>query len=116
MPSSNSGDDLAWILCPSQGGVIGSFDVSVDGGLERDENGPVLIDAGVGTPSDAAIAMEIGCDAVLLNSAISHAADPVRVARAMKAAVEAGRLARLVGRMPRRTGADPSSPLTGLIR
>ena len=77
---------------------------------------PVLVDAGVGTASDAAIAMEIGCDAVLLNSAIAHAGDPVRMARAMKAAVEAGRLARLAGRMPRRMGADPSSPLTGLIR
>jgi thiazole synthase ThiGH ThiG subunit len=116
MPSSNRGDDLVWILCPSEGGVIGSFDVPVDGGLERDENGPVLIDAGVGTPSDTAILMEIGCDAVLLNSAILHADDPVRIARAMKTAIEAGRLARLVGRMPRRTGADPSSALTGLIR
>jgi thiazole synthase len=77
---------------------------------------PVLVDAGVGTASDAAVAMEIGCDAVLLNSAIAHAGDPVRMARAMKAAVEAGRLARLAGRMPRRMGADPSSPLTGLIR
>ena len=77
---------------------------------------PVLVDAGVGTASDAAIAMEIGCDAVLLNSAIAHAGDPVRMARAMRAAVEAGRLARLAGRMPRRMGADPSSPLTGLIR
>ena len=77
---------------------------------------PVLVDAGVGTASDAAIAMELGCDAVLLNSAIAHATDPVRMARAMKAAIEAGRLARLAGRMPRRMGADPSSPLTGLIR
>ncbi len=77
---------------------------------------PVLVDAGVGTASDAAIAMEIGCEGVLLNSAIANAADPIRMARAMKAAVEAGRLARLAGRMPRRMGADPSSPLTGLIR
>ena len=77
---------------------------------------PVLVDAGVGTASDAAISMEIGCDAVLLNSAIAHARDPVRMARAMKLAVEAGRLAHLAGRMPRRMGADPSSPLTGLIR
>jgi thiazole synthase len=77
---------------------------------------PVLVDAGVGTASDAAIAMEIGCDAVLLNSAIAHAGDPVRMARAMKCAVEAGRLAHLAGRMPRRMGADPSSPLAGLIR
>jgi len=77
---------------------------------------PVLVDAGVGTASDAAIAMELGCDAVLLNSAIAHAGNPVLMARAMKAAVEAGRLAHLAGRMPRRMGADPSSPLTGLIR
>jgi thiazole synthase len=77
---------------------------------------PLLVDAGVGTASDAAIAMELGCDAVLLNSAIAHAGDPVRMARAMKLAVEAGRLAHLAGRMPRRIGADPSSPLTGLIR
>jgi thiazole synthase len=77
---------------------------------------PMLVDAGVGTASDAAIAMELGCDAVLLNSAIAHAGDPIRMARAMKLAVEAGRLAHLAGRMPRRMGADPSSPLTGLIR
>jgi thiazole synthase len=77
---------------------------------------PFLVDAGVGTASDAAIAMELGCDAVLLNSAIAHARDPVLMARAMKAAIEAGRLAYRAGRMPRRMGADPSSPLTGLIR
>ncbi len=77
---------------------------------------PVLVDAGVGTASDAAIAMELGCDAVLLNSAIAHARDPVRMARAMRHAVAAGRHAHLAGRMPRRLGADPSSPLTGLIR
>ncbi len=77
---------------------------------------PLLVDAGVGTASDAAIAMEIGSTAVLLNSAIANAGDPVRMARAMKLAVEAGRLAHLAGRMPRRMGADPSSPLTGLIR
>ncbi len=77
---------------------------------------PFVVDAGVGQASDAAIAMELGCDAVLLNSAIAHAKDPVRMARAMKHAVEAGRLSYLAGRMPRRMGADPSSPLTGLIR
>ncbi len=77
---------------------------------------PFLVDAGVGTASDAAIAMELGCDAVLLNSALAHAKDPVRMARAMRLAVEAGRLCYLAGRMPRRMGADPSSPLTGLIR
>ena len=78
---------------------------------------PVLVDAGVGTASDATVAMELGCDAVLMNSAIAHARDPVRMARAMKAAVEAGRLAYLAGRMPRKYSADPSSPLAeGLIR
>ena len=70
----------------------------------------------MGTASDAAIAMELGCDAVLLNSAIAQAKDPVLMAKAMKLAVEAGRLAHLAGRMPRRMGADPSSPLAGLIR
>jgi thiazole synthase len=79
-------------------------------------NVPVLVDAGVGTASDAAIAMELGCDGVLLNSAIAHARDPITMARAMGLAVEAGRLAHLAGRMPRRLGADPSSPLLGLIR
>ncbi len=77
---------------------------------------PLLVDAGVGTASDAAIAMELGCDAVLLNSAIALAKDPIRMARAMRLAVEAGREAFLAGRMARRMGADPSSPLTGLIR
>ena len=77
---------------------------------------PFIVDAGVGTASDAAIALELGCDAVLLNSAIAHAKDPVLMARAMKHAVQAGRLSYLAGRMPRRMGADPSSPLTGLIR
>ena len=77
---------------------------------------PVIVDAGIGTASDAAIAMEIGCHGVLLNSALANARDPVLMARAMRAAVEAGRLAHLAGRMPRRLGADPSSPLLGLIR
>ncbi|HYF06635.1 MAG TPA: thiazole synthase [Acetobacteraceae bacterium] len=76
---------------------------------------PVLVDAGVGTASDAAYAMELGCDAVLMNSAIAHARDPVRMAVAMRHAVQAGRLAYLAGRMPRRTAADPSSPLAGVI-
>jgi len=77
---------------------------------------PVLVDAGIGTASDAAMAMELGCDAVLLNSAIAHARDPVRMARAMKQAVQAGRDAFLAGRMPRIGAADPSSPTAGLIR
>jgi thiazole synthase len=77
---------------------------------------PVLVDAGIGTASDAARAMELGCDAVLLNSAIAHARDPVRMAVAMKAAVEAGRNAFLAGRMPVNYQADASSPMGGLIR
>ncbi|WP_031551040.1 thiazole synthase [Parvularcula oceani] len=76
---------------------------------------PVLVDAGVGTASDAAIAMELGCDAVLMNTAIAEAKDPVLMASAMKHAVIAGRQAYLAGRMPRRRYADPSSPLAGLI-
>ena len=76
---------------------------------------PVLVDAGVGTASDAAQAMELGCDGVLMNTAIAEAKDPVLMARAMKAAVEAGRLAYLPGRMQKRRYADPSSPLAGLI-
>jgi len=76
---------------------------------------PVLVDAGVGTASDAAVAMELGCDGVLMNTAIAEANDPVRMARAMKLAVEAGRDAFLAGRMPKKKYADPSSPLAGLI-
>jgi thiazole synthase len=76
---------------------------------------PVLVDAGVGTASDAAVAMELGCDGVLMNTAIAEAKDPIRMARAMKAAVEAGRDAYLAGRMGTRKYADPSSPLAGLI-
>lgn len=76
---------------------------------------PVIVDAGVGTASDAAIAMELGCDAVLMNTAIAEAKVPVMMASAMKHAVEAGRLAYLAGRMPKKRYADPSSPLAGLI-
>lgn len=76
---------------------------------------PVVVDAGVGTASDAAVAMELGCDAVLMNTAIAEAKDPVMMAQAMKHAVEAGRLAYLAGRMPKKRYADPSSPLAGLI-
>ncbi len=76
---------------------------------------PVIVDAGVGTASDAAIAMELGCDGVLMNTAIAGAKDPVGMAKAMKHAVIAGRLAYLSGRMPRKMYADPSSPLSGLI-
>jgi thiazole synthase len=76
---------------------------------------PVLVDAGVGTPSDAVLAMELGCDAVLMNTAIAGAKDPILMASAMKHAVIAGRQGFLAGRMPRRMYASPSSPLSGLI-
>ncbi|MHA6719770.1 sulfur carrier protein ThiS [Sphingomonas sp. RS6] len=76
---------------------------------------PVLVDAGVGSASDAAVAMELGCDGVLMNTAIAEAKDPILMAAAMKAAVEAGRLSYRAGRMAKRRYADPSSPLAGLI-
>ena len=76
---------------------------------------PILVDAGVGTASDAAIAMELGCDGVLMNTAIAEARDPIGMARAMKHAVIAGREAYLAGRMGKKRYADPSSPLAGLI-
>ena len=77
---------------------------------------PVIVDAGVGTASDATIAMELGCDGVLMNTAIAAARDPVRMARAMRKAVESGRDAYLAGRMPRKFySADPSSPTEGLL-
>jgi thiazole synthase len=76
---------------------------------------PIIVDAGVGTASDAAIAMELGCHGVLMNTAIAAAKDPVRMATAMRLAVEAGRLAYLAGRMPRRLYAHASSPMTGMI-
>ena len=76
---------------------------------------PVLVDAGVGTASDAGVAMELGCDGVLMNTAIAEAKDPIMMARAMKLAVESGRLSYRAGRMGKRMYADPSSPLAGLI-
>jgi len=76
---------------------------------------PVLVDAGVGSASDAAVAMELGCDGVLMNTAIAEAKNPIMMAAAMKAAVEAGRLSYRAGRMGMRRYADPSSPLAGLI-
>lgn len=77
------------------------------------QNIPVLVDAGVGAASDAAIAMELGCDGVLMNSAIAHASNPVLMAHAMKHAIWAGRASYLAGRMPKRKMAVPSSPQTG---
>ncbi|MFL5319568.1 MAG: thiazole synthase [Myxococcaceae bacterium] len=76
---------------------------------------PVIVDAGVGTASDAAIAMELGCDAILMNTAIAGAKDPVRMARAMRLAVEAGRDAFLAGRIPRKAYGSASSPISGMI-
>jgi thiazole synthase len=76
---------------------------------------PVVLDAGIGTASDAALAMELGCAAVLLNTAVAKAHDPIRMAAAMRAAVEGGRLARLAGRIPKSSNAEPSSPQFGLV-
>lgn len=76
---------------------------------------PVIVDAGVGTASDAAIAMELGCDAILMNTAIAEAEKPVMMAKAMKQAVEAGRLAYEAGRIPRKLYASASSPITGML-
>jgi thiazole synthase len=77
---------------------------------------PVIVDAGVGTASDAAVAMELGCDGVLMNTAVAAAKDPVLMARAMKKAVEAGREAFLAGRMPKKLySAAPTSPIDGKI-
>src|ERR1700744_4219031 len=81
----------------------------------EDARVPVIVDAGIGTASDPAMAMELGCDAVITNTGIAHARDPVKMAAAMKLAVEAGRQAWLAGRMPKKPYADPSSPLSGLI-
>src|SRR5262249_13076913 len=76
---------------------------------------PVLVDAGVGTASDAVVAVELGCDGVLMNTASGLAKDPISMAQAMKLAIQSGRLAYLAGRMPKKLYADPSSPLAGLI-
>jgi thiazole synthase len=76
---------------------------------------PVILDAGIGTASDATLALELGCSVVLLNTAVAKARDPRRMATAMRAAVEAGLAAREAGRIPKRTYAEPSSPQLGLI-
>lgn len=93
-------------------GIINPYTIRL---IKESVSVPVLVDAGVGTASDAAIAMELGCDGVLMNTAIAQAKDPIAMARAMKLAVEAGRLAYKAGRMPKKLYADPSSPLAGLI-
>ena len=76
---------------------------------------PILVDAGVGTASDAAIAMELGCDGVLMNTAIASARNPVLMASAMRKAIEAGREAFLAGRIPKKRNANASSPIDGLF-
>jgi thiazole synthase len=93
-------------------GILNPWNISL---IIEQAKVPVIVDAGVGTASDATIAMELGCDGVLMNTAIAAARDPVRMARAMRLAVEAGRDAYLAGRMPRRFGAAPSSPREGML-
>jgi thiazole synthase len=93
-------------------GVCNPYSIRI---IKERANVPVIVDAGVGTASDATIAMELGVDALLMNTGIAAAADPVRMARAMKAAVEAGRDAFLAGRMPKRLYASASSPMQDLI-
>lgn len=95
-------------------GILNPWNLQI---IIANANIPVLVDAGVGTASDAAIAMELGCQGVLMNTAIAAARDPVLMAGAMKKAVEAGREAYLAGRMPKKLySASPSSPATGLIK
>lgn len=93
-------------------GIVNPWNLSLI--IER-ANVPVLVDAGVGTASDAAIAMELGCDGVLMNTAIACAQDPIRMANAMRMAVDAGREAFLAGRIPKRFTASPSSPMSGRV-
>ncbi|MGB7481955.1 MAG: thiazole synthase [Burkholderiaceae bacterium] len=94
-------------------GIVNPWNLSL---IVEQAKVPVIVDAGVGTASDAAIAMELGCDGVLMNTAIAAAREPVRMARAMRLAVEAGRDAYLAGRMPRKFAASPSSPMAGRVQ
>lgn len=91
-------------------GILNPHTLSI---IKENTKVPVLVDAGVGTASDAAIAMELGCDGVLMNTAIAAAQQPILMASAMRKAVEAGREAFLAGRMPRKRMANASSPETG---
>jgi thiazole synthase len=92
-------------------GIRNAYNLSI---MRERVSAPLVLDAGVGTASDAALAMELGCDAVLCASAIARAADPAAMSRAIRAAVEAGRLARSAGRIPRRRHAEASTPDAGL--
>ena len=93
-------------------GIRNPYNIEI---ILRQSKVPVIVDAGVGTASDAAVAMELGCDGVLMNTAIAGAKDPIRMARAMNLAVEAGRLAYKAGRIPKKLYATASSPLEGVI-
>ena len=93
-------------------GIRNPYNIEI---ILRQAKVPVIVDAGVGTASDAAVAMELGCHGVLMNTAIAGAQDPLRMARAMRLAVEAGRLAYLAGRIPKKLYATASSPLEGVI-
>jgi thiazole synthase len=111
--------DVGAVAVMPMGSLIGSgMGVANPANLElicRRAAVPVIVDAGIGTASDAVIAMELGAAAVLLNTAVAKADDPVRMAAAMRHAVEAGRHAYLAGRVPRRGRAEPSSPQLGLV-
>jgi thiazole synthase len=93
-------------------GILNPYNIEI---IRNSMSTPVIVDAGIGTASDAALAMELGCDGVLLASAVSRAHDPVMMARAMSAAVTAGRLAKRAGRIPRKHYAQASSPEEGVI-
>ena len=93
-------------------GILNPYNIRI---IKENAGVPVIVDAGVGTASDVAIAMELGCDGVLVNTAIAQARDPVKMARAIRLAVEAGRLAYKAGRIPRKLYATPSSPVEGRI-
>ncbi len=99
-------------LIGSGHGIQNPFNVGL---IVEQSSVPVIVDAGIGTASEAAFAMELGCDGVIVNTAIAQAKDPIRMARAMRDAVRAGRNAYLAGRMEKKQYADPSSPLSGLI-
>jgi len=93
-------------------GILNPYNIQI---IKKQSNVPVIVDAGVGTASDVAIAMELGCDGVLVNTAIARAQDPVKMAKAIKLAVEAGRLAYKAGRIPKKMYATPSSPMEGRV-
>ncbi|BAJ50864.1 thiamine biosynthesis protein ThiG [Candidatus Caldarchaeum subterraneum] len=93
-------------------GILNPYNIRI---IKKNAGVPVIVDAGVGTASDVAVAMELGCDGVLVNTAIAQAKNPVAMAKAIRLSVEAGRLAYLAGRIPRKLYAEPSSPLEGRI-